>query len=948
MLRKNILWKTILPFRWKLKPLWQKINKRTSSYTYCYVIVVLVLILSTHVVDGNVLNNRENYVYKENNEEDENYKNQSFSTAGDQVKNFRSVTKSNASSLEHLLEFDPNPVDNLVNNHRKTKFTRNSTLNENLYFVNTDVHKSDNEERELCSSWAIKIPETFFYENSILDPNEIVLNIANELGLISHGTIGHLQGHYMLTHHSFYNHSPIVNDELALFRNHITSKLTNHPDIDWVQHEVVRKRYKRSLEFKDQFFPSQWHLDNLKFIGHDINVTGIWEHNITGKGVTVSVIDDGVEWTNPDILDNYSSAGSWDLNSNDADPMPRVDEAGLNHHGTRCAGEIAAVANEYCAVGVAFGAKVSGIRILDGPMTDSLEAMAFNTRSNVNDVYSCSWGPDDNGRTVDGPHQLAQAALAKGVLTGRRGYGSIFVVASGNGGHFKDNCNFDGYANSIFTVTIGAVDELGQMPYYAEQCAAMLAVTYSSGQGHQRNIVTTDWRLGSGTGCTDRHTGTSAAAPLAAGVIALMLEARSCLTWRDIQHLIVYTSVKVDIDPEEWQVNGAGFAHSHKHGFGLLDSWRLVTASKIWPSVPFMTSWSSAIVKSGDKIPTAPGFNLTKTFTVKDKMAEHVVTLEHVTITVNVKHPSRGTLAVRMISPSGTVSRLASTRKYDKSSEGFVDWTFSTVRCWGETPRGKWKIIFVDRGINKVRGILKSWRLTFYGSSLTKKDIETRKRLVKKAISGRFLRHPGPPCSSPPAPTPKKEMLSPRMLKIILLLGGFFFLVGIYFVLETLCNNEEKDVKVVEADYESMEIMTPDGFDMDAFVTGKLAKDDEERLTNIIEHGSSRPMTPTFTSLSITDADSLEVLNANTAMETPDEMTRVHEFEERLKFALEQSLILQMKQMNQIDSLEKDLKELMGDEGLGSVDVFSETPAKKKTKKKKLKGILKKPKQYKD
>lgn len=35
----------------------------------------------------------------------------------------------------------------------------------------------------------------------------------------------------------------------------------------------------------------------------------------------------------------------------------------------------------------------------------------------------------------------------------------------------------------------GAVDELGDMPYYAEHCAAMLAVTYSSGQGMQRNIV---------------------------------------------------------------------------------------------------------------------------------------------------------------------------------------------------------------------------------------------------------------------------------------------------------------------------------------------------------------------------------------------------------------------------------------------------------------------------
>ena len=49
----------------------------------------------------------------------------------------------------------------------------------------------------------------------------------------------------------------------------------------------------------------------------------------------------------------------------------------------------------------------------------------------------------------------SQAALAHGVLAGRQGFGSLFVVASGNGGHFKDNCNFDGYANSIYTVTIG-------------------------------------------------------------------------------------------------------------------------------------------------------------------------------------------------------------------------------------------------------------------------------------------------------------------------------------------------------------------------------------------------------------------------------------------------------------------------------------------------------------
>lgn len=48
-----------------------------------------------------------------------------------------------------------------------------------------------------------------------------------------------------------------------------------------------------------------------------------------------------------------------------------------------------------------------------------------------------------------------QASIRNGIVKGRNGYGSIYVVASGNGGTFDDNCNFDGYANSIYFVTIG-------------------------------------------------------------------------------------------------------------------------------------------------------------------------------------------------------------------------------------------------------------------------------------------------------------------------------------------------------------------------------------------------------------------------------------------------------------------------------------------------------------
>jgi len=81
--------------------------------------------------------------------------------------------------------------------------------------------------------------------------------------------------------------------------------------------------------------------------------------------------------------------------------------------------------------------------------------------------------------------------MRQGVEFGRHGYGAIYVVASGNGGIVGDNCNYDGYANTVYTVTIGAVGEDGRMPYYGEECASMLAVTFSSSAYH-RSIVSVD------------------------------------------------------------------------------------------------------------------------------------------------------------------------------------------------------------------------------------------------------------------------------------------------------------------------------------------------------------------------------------------------------------------------------------------------------------------------
>ena len=77
---------------------------------------------------------------------------------------------------------------------------------------------------------------------------------------------------------------------------------------------------------------------------------------------------------------------------------------------------------------------------------------------------------------------------------------------------------------------------------------------------------------------------------------------------------------------------------------------------------------------------------------------------------------------------------------------------------------------------------------------------------------------------------------------------------------------------------------------------------------------------------------------------TPDEITKTKEFEERLRQALEQSRLLQNQQMNQIKSLENEISLANKDEGLGIIDAMDGKSSKIK-KPRKLKGILKKPKQ---
>ncbi|XP_037079516.1 furin-like protease 1 [Pollicipes pollicipes] len=439
--------------------------------------------------------------------------------------------------------------------------------------------------------------------------------------------------------------------------------------VTFVEQQRVRRRTKRDLlrperapryrstYLNDPHWPQMWYLN--RGAGLDMNVQGAWSQGVTGRGVVVTILDDGLEKDHPDLIDNYDPMASYDVNSRDTDPQPRYDLNDSNRHGTRCAGEVAGGANNsLCAVGVAFEANIGGVRMLDGEVTDAVEARSLSLNQQHIDVYSASWGPDDDGETVDGPGELARRAFKEGIINGRGGKGSIFVWASGNGGRERDNCNCDGYTNSLWTLSISSATENGHVPWYSEACSSTLATTYSSGSGLEKQIVTTDLHRG----CTTTHTGTSASAPLAAGICALALQVNERLTWRDMQHIVVRTARRANLQAPDWVTNGVGRNVSHSFGYGLMDATAMVNLARRWTPVPEQhkcetpSSHVDKLVPASQLVP--PHSMVVLTLTVAQ--CPSVKYMEHVQARISL--------------------------------EGHAEWPFMTTHNWDESPLGTWSL----------------------------------------------------------------------------------------------------------------------------------------------------------------------------------------------------------------------------------------------------------------
>merc|ERR1712076_364972 len=185
-------------------------------------------------------------------------------------------------------------------------------------------------------------------------------------------------------------------------------------------------------------------------------------------------------------------------------------------------------------------------------------------------------------------------------------------------------------------------------------------------------------------GCTVSHTGTSAAAPLAAGIVALVLEANPDLGWRDIQHMVARTSDKSSVlDNAGWKVNGAGLEYSSKFGFGVMNADRLVKLAKKYnkkvgeQKVDMIEpTFESSLSTRNQNIPLVGGNPVTIEFDASSD-DNKVNFLEHVEVLSNINFHRRGCLEIDLESPSGTESTVLTGRYQDiDNTKGFNNWKF--------------------------------------------------------------------------------------------------------------------------------------------------------------------------------------------------------------------------------------------------------------------------------
>jgi subtilisin family serine protease len=236
--------------------------------------------------------------------------------------------------------------------------------------------------------------------------------------------------------------------------------------------------------------------------------------------IDVAVIDTGIDLTHPDltVAGGRNFTGGSPTNYSDA-----------NGHGTHVAGTIAAKDNTIGVVGVAPGARLWAVRVLDRSGSGTMSGVI----SGVDWVTSNASTIEVANMSLGGGNSAAlNSAIDKAVAAG-----VTFVVAAGNS---STDCRSSSPANSTNTgvVTVSALDQNGSLAYFSN-----FGLNFSDDAGAENGVDVTApgvniYSTAMGSGYTTMS-GTSMASPHVAGTAALCKAANPSMTPAQVKQSVM-------------------------------------------------------------------------------------------------------------------------------------------------------------------------------------------------------------------------------------------------------------------------------------------------------------------------------------------------------------------------------------------------------------------------
>ncbi len=546
-----------------------------------------------------------------------------------------------------------------------------------------------------------------------------------------------------------------------------------------------------SLSNPDPLLAYQWHLINTgqpvfskarPTNGIDINLKETWNSGVFGSGVKVLISDDGVQSGHEDLTANYlfgNMSKNYSLASpyidNTAEPLLSSDK-----HGTSVAGLIAAIAGNYKGGrGVASSAQVACANYLSDAVASVRDAVGTKAillsdqAKGDFDVYNQSWGVGKQ-QSVYAIDSTYTTQLLNGVTNYRSGKGSVYVRSAGNSfflvtdrvttAYRLGNANFDSNSITPYTVNVAALAASGTAASYSspgsniwisapggEDGVTNPAITTtdlsgcSSGYAISNTSSTLKFQKGqsgnSNCNYTATFNGTSSAAPIISGAVALILSANPNLTWREVKYILaktakknhasmtsfenpLYTQVSATayadhksptgyIYEQSWVTNSAGFHFHNWYGFGLVDVDAAVAMAKNFSTnigAYYESNWNASDKRTVSlAIPDYSAAGVTDTMTVSTN-----VKIEALQIKLNITHANIGELAIELTSPSGTKNIVMNMNSALDGISNYSGQVLLTNAFYQESSVGTWTLRVVD-GRTGVTGTLTDWSLNFVG-----------------------------------------------------------------------------------------------------------------------------------------------------------------------------------------------------------------------------------------